>query len=110
MSSVKRNLKIEGDLDIFVVENEDELDGELSFWKEILIHGDPVGLKSFANLLIEIANTNQETLSDEVLPDGERKHVKLKPGFELSKSSDEVIIGRLDAKKTGTYYKRFVSK
>lgn len=35
MSSVKRNLKIEGDLDIFVVENEDELDGELSFWKEI---------------------------------------------------------------------------
>lgn len=110
MSGVKRTLKIEGDLDIFVVENEDDLDGELSSWKEVLIHGDPVGLKSFANLLIEIANTNQEILSDDVLPNGEREHVKLKPGFELSKSSDEVIVGRLDAKKTGAYYQRFISK
>lgn len=43
--------EITGHLDIFVTENEDELNGDKTQWKEILIHGDPVGLKSLAKLL-----------------------------------------------------------
>lgn len=107
---IKEKSKITGNLDIFVIHNEDEFEGEISNWDEVLIHGDPAGLKSLANLLIEIADCNQDKIDDEQLPIGERKHIKLRPGFELSKSSDEVIVGRLDAKKTGEYYDRFVSK
>lgn len=102
--------KITGNLDIFVAHYGDEFEGEVSNWDEVLIHGDPAGLKSFANLLIDIANMNQDKIDDKQLPIGERQHIKLRPGFELSKSSDEVIVGRLDAKKTGKYYDRFISK
>ena len=35
-------------------------------WKEVLIHGDPEGLRSLARLLIKIAETNQEKM--ETLP------------------------------------------
>lgn len=109
-TKIKGGSKITGNLDIFVVHNEDEFEGEISNWDEILIHGDPAGLKSFANLLIEIADFNQDKIDDEKLPVGERQHIKLRPGFEISKSSDEVIVGRLDAKKTGEYYDRFIAK
>ena len=104
------NIKIKGNLDIFVIHNTDEFEGEISEWDEVLIHGDPTGLKSFANLLIDIANFNQDMIDDKELPIGERQHIKLRPGLELSKSSTEVIVGRLDAKKTGKYYDRFISK
>lgn len=36
--------KILGNLDILVVHNEDEFEGKISTWEEILIHGDPAGL------------------------------------------------------------------
>lgn len=35
----KYKTEISGHLDIFVSENEDELDGEKMKWKEVLIHG-----------------------------------------------------------------------
>ena len=70
----------------------------------------PEGLKSFAKLLMEIANLNQEKVDDKYLPIGAREHYHLRPGIELSKSSEQVIVGRLDAKGTGNYYKRYIPK
>lgn len=102
--------EIEGELDIFISRNEDEYDGETTTWDEILIHGNPEGLKSLAKLLLEIANLNQENVEDKYLPVGAREHYHLRPGIELSKSSIEVIVGRLDAKGTKNFYDRYISK
>jgi hypothetical protein len=100
--------EITGNLDIIITEHEDELDGGKMQWKEILIHGDPKGLKSFAKLLIKLADLNQENVDG--LPPGARAHIHLRPKLELSNSSEMVIVGRLDAKGTGAYYNSFISK
>ena len=106
--------EIEGELDIFVSSNEDEDededDGKISKWNEILIHGNPEGLKSLAKLLIEIAELDQDEVEDKYLPIGAREHFHLTPNIELSKSSDRVIVGRLDAKGTNAFYTRFIPK
>lgn len=102
--------EIEGELDIFVSHNEDDEDGEITKWNEILIHGNPEGLRSLAKLLIEIANLNQDEVEDKYLPIGAREHYHLTPNIELSKSSDRVIVGRLDAKGTGSFYDKYISK
>jgi hypothetical protein len=106
---IKSN-EIEGELDIFVSHNEDEDDGVITKWNEILIHGNPEGLKSLAKLLLEIAELNQEEVEEKYLPIGAREHYHLTPNIELSKSSNSVIIGRLDAKGTSEYYSRFKPK
>ena len=92
--------EIEGHLDIFISNNK----------TEILIHGNPEGLKSLAKLLIEIAELNQENVDNKDLPIGAREHYDLRPNIELSKSSVEVIVGRLDAKGNGEFYNRFIPK
>lgn len=102
--------EIEGDLDIFVAHNEEENNGVITKRDEVLIHGNPEGLKSLAKLLLEIAELNQEEVEDKYLPNGSREHYHLMPNIELSKSSNSVIIGRLDAKGTREYYERFVPK
>jgi hypothetical protein len=101
-------LILNGHLDIIVTENKDSLDGELMEWQEILIHGDPEGLKSFAKLLIDLADKNQEINNE--LPIGAREHVHLRPNLEISKSSLDVIVGRLDAKGNGDFYDRYKPK
>lgn len=102
--------EIQGELDIFISHNEDEFEGETTCRDEVLIHGNPEGLKSLAKLLLELAELKQEDVEDEYLPIGAREHYHLRPGIELSKSSIEVIVGRLDAKGTGNFYNRFISK
>ena len=98
---------INGQLDIIVTKNEDEFEGTKEYWDEVLIHGDPEGLRSLAELLLQLANLNQDdNLS---LPLGAREHLHLRPKFELSKSSVPVIVGRLDAKGSGDFYNHFVS-
>ena len=104
----KYKSEILGHLDILVTENEDELDGEKMKWKEILIHGDPEGLRSFARLLIKLADTNQDNI--DVLPIGAREHVHLRPKFDLAKSSEGVVVGRLDAKGTGKFYEKYIER
>ena len=104
----KYKSEITGHLDIIVTENEDELDDEKMEWKEILIHGDPEGLKSLARLFITLADLDQENVVG--LPVGAREHVHLRPKFNLSKSSVEVIIGQLDAKGTSAFYGKYISK
>ena len=102
----KYSLKIRGNLDIFSAQNEDEYDGEITKWREILIHGDPEGLRSLAQMLIKIADINQDDIAG--LPIGAREHIHLQPENDLSSSSDRVIIGRLDAKGTGLFYDRYI--
>jgi hypothetical protein len=97
---------ITGNLDIFIVQNEEGCDGEIIKWQDILIHGDPEGLKSLATLLIKLADANQNDIND--LPTGARHHVHLRPTYDVSNSSENVIIGRLDAKGTGAFYDRYI--
>jgi hypothetical protein len=99
---------IAGNLDIFIIQNEDEFEGNIQYWDDILIHGDPEGLRSLANLLLKLADLDQGTILG--LPVGAREHYHLKPKFDLSNSSDQVIIGRLDARGTGAFYDRYVPK
>ncbi|MBS7564260.1 hypothetical protein KHS38_07570 [Mucilaginibacter sp. Bleaf8] len=101
-------LELIGHLDIFVANKEDECDGETEKWQDVLIHGDPEGLKSFARLLMKIADINQDSI--EMLPVGAREHIHLQPDLDISKSSVNVIVGRIDAKGTGAFYDRYVSK
>jgi hypothetical protein len=106
-----RGHEIEGHLDIFISETEEEMEGDEPIkWKEVLINGDPEGLISFAKLLLKMAQLNQEMVEDKFLPVGAREHYHLRPGIELSKSSTEAIVGRLDAKGTGDFYKSYVPK
>ena len=99
---------IAGHLDILVTHNEDEYEGVKESWNEVLIHGDPEGLRSFANLLLQLANIDQE--HNDKLPVGAREHVHLRPNWELAASSVEVIVGRLDAKGTGAFYDAYEQK
>src|ERR1700710_1957728 len=103
-----RGGEIKGHLDIIVTDNEDEFEGEITKWQEILIHGDPEGLRSFAKLLMKIADLDQEKETD--FPIGAREHYHLRPNRELSKSSVMAIVGRLDAKGTGRFYANYVAK
>ena len=99
---------ISGNLDIIIIQNEDEHDGEIEKWQQVLIHGDPEGLKSLATLLMKLADTDQNGIVD--LPIGAREHIHLEPKRDLSSSSDRVIIGRLDGKGTGAFYDRYIPK
>jgi hypothetical protein len=102
--------EIQGVLDIFVSRSEAEENGEIAEANEILIHGNPDGLRSLAKLLLEIAELDQEAMDDKYLPVGAREHYLLRPGLELSASSDQVIMGRIDAKTTGEFYARYIAK
>ena len=62
--------EIAGILDVFVSHNEAEENGEIVKWDEVLIHGNPEGLKSLAKLLLEIAELNQEDVPHDDLPVG----------------------------------------
>jgi len=104
----KHKSEITGHLDIFVADNEDEFEGEITKWQDILIHGDPEGLKSFARLLTRLADLNQEEIT--ALPIGAREHVHLQPDCDISKSSVNVIVGGIDAKGTGAFFDRYIAK
>jgi hypothetical protein len=100
--------EITGHLDLFAADNEEEIEGKVLKWQTILIHGDPAGLRSFAHLLLRLADAQQE--ENLALPVGAREHVSLRPDLDLSHSSIEVVVGRLDAKGTGAFYDRYMAK
>jgi hypothetical protein len=104
----KYKSEISGHLDIFIADKEDEFEGKILKWQDILIHGDPEGLKSFAKLLMRIADLNQDDSTG--LPIDAREHIHLRPNYDISKSSTEVIIGRIDAKGTGVFYDRYIAR
>jgi hypothetical protein len=77
---------ITGHLDLFVDHDEEEVQGERQNGQTILIHGDSEGLRSFAQLLLRLADLQQEEL----------------PALPLG--------ARLDAKGTGDFYDRYQAK
>jgi len=99
---------ITGHVDIIIDTKEDEWEGKIEKRNEVLIHGDPEGLRSLAKLLLNLADVDQNSITD--LPVGAREHVHLRPKLELSDSSIQVIVGRLDAKGTGAFYDRYAPK
>ncbi len=103
--------EIDGHLDICISHQEDEFEGVIEKWDEVLIHGDPEGLRSFAKLLLELADLNQEGVDDKYLPVGAREHYHLGRNIELSNTSVfQVTVGRLDAKGTGEFYEGYRPK
>lgn len=104
----KYRSEIAGHLEICVDNKEEEFEGEIHKWQDVLIHGDPEGLRSFANLLIKIADLDQDKIVD--LPIGAKEHIHLRPKWDISKSSVEVVVGRLDAKGTGVFYSGYIAK
>ncbi len=99
---------IEGHLDIIVADYEEEYNGITERWNEVMIHGDPEGLRSLAKLLLKLADFDQE--NSKALPVDAREHEHLRPKFDLSMSSAAVVIGRLDAKGTGEFYRSYIPK
>lgn len=99
---------ITGSLDIVIDAHEDDTGDGTREWQDILIHGDPEGLRSLAKVLLRIADLDQNDVAD--LPVGAREHIHLRPKIDLSSSSRQVIIGRLDAKGTGAFYKGYFPK
>ena len=64
----------------------------------VIIVGDPDGLRYLAKLLNHIADIDQDKNDD---PIGERAHIHIHPEFQLGDHSCEVEICRADAKGTG---------
>jgi hypothetical protein len=104
----KYKTKISGNLDILIDDHEDDGDGEIVKRRDILIHGDPEGLRSLATLLLKLADMDQNDI--DYLPIGAREHIHLRPKLDLSNSSEQLIVGRLDAKGTGAFYDSFIPK
>ena len=104
----KNKSEITGNLDILVDNQKDEENGEILEWQDVIINGDPEGLRSFANFLLKIADLNQNEIKELLIGTGE--HFHLRPRFDLSNSSVQTIVGRLDAKGTGNFYKSFIPR
>lgn len=75
--------------------------------QRIVVAGDPAGLRSLAELLTWLADLDQESMAH--LPEGERAHVHLYPGSQISGNSTELELCRLDAKGTGAFPRGFES-
>jgi len=97
-----------GHVDITVANEEEEFEGKVTTWQEVMIHGDPDGLRSLSRILLELADNNQEEMKG--LPVGAREHYHLSPSIDISKSSAHLLIGRLDAKGTGDFYGAYIEK
>jgi hypothetical protein len=68
----------------------------------VSIYGTPEGLKTLASKLVEIADTDQEKLDAVSLPIGEGLHMHYTLNAPEGKKLPGFIIGRLDAKGTGS--------
>jgi hypothetical protein len=94
MAMKKTNLKLpenKGKLDIFLKNDEDDA-------PEIMIIGNPDGLRYLSELLKSLADYDQDRRN---LPKGEREHIHLHANYQLGRHSCEVEVCRADAKGTG---------
>ncbi len=62
---------------------------------EVVIQGDPEGLRSLAAVLCALADIDQTRLAD-LPPSGSREHLHLNAGRHLGENSARLILGRLD--------------
>lgn len=90
------------------------IEGNLEISKNrtgVFIGGDPDGLRSLAQLLVWLANVDQETYP--TMPDGAWCHVHLHANDpveafnSLTPVSTQAILSRLDAKGTGDFPERY---
>lgn len=100
--------EIDGHLEIRVVKNSvtESIDETLS----VHINGDRNGLKSLAEYLLYLAELDQEEVDDKLLPIGASEHGNLRPNIELSQTSNETTVGRLDRKGISELPTWYVSK
>ncbi|HEX7470637.1 MAG TPA: hypothetical protein VF437_07895, partial [Verrucomicrobiae bacterium] len=64
---------------------------------EVIIDGDPQGLRSLAKLCLALANVDQKKIKG--LPDqGAREHIHLNPGTHLGNNSIRLVLGRAEDK------------
>lgn len=70
----------------------------------IFIGGDPEGLKSLAEMLLMLADADQEAM---YMTPGTREHVHLHPKIHLSRHSLDTELCRLDAAGTGEFPQYF---
>jgi hypothetical protein len=62
---------------------------------EVVIQGDPEGLRSLAAVLCALAEIDQTRLAD-LPPEGAHEHLHLEIGRHLGENSARLIVGRLD--------------
>lgn len=100
-TNISSHCDFSGHLEIRVIREHasEPIDPSLS----IHINGNPKGLTSLANLLLELANLDQNKIDKKELPKGARSHHHFSPNVHLSQSSNETTIGRLDIKGTDTF-------
>ncbi len=94
MAMIKFNLKLpenKGKLDIYSKTDEDNI-------PEVIIIGDPDGLRYLSGVLKELADYDQDSRNS---PEGTREHVHLHKKCQLGKQSCEVEVCRADTKGTG---------
>ncbi|MDB2685917.1 hypothetical protein N9Y42_01790 [Mariniblastus sp.] len=66
------------------------------------IYGDAKGLKCLAMKLLALAELDQSNTTSSQLPDGEGFHVHLNCKLSRAKSSQNLVIGRIDSKGDGS--------
>ena len=100
--------EIDGHLEIRVIKDSvtEPIDEDFS----IHINGDRNGLKSLAEYLLYLAELDQDEVDDNLLPLGASEHGNLRPNIELSKTSNETIVGRLDKKGHTDFPTWYVAK
>jgi hypothetical protein len=64
----------------------------------VCLYGDPEGLRTLAEKLIQLADLEQQQLPAASLPDSEGFHLHLKKDTHLDPLSYDLDLGRLDAK------------
>jgi len=102
--------EIQGELDIFVSHSQEGNHYQSVTGNEILIHGNPEGLRSLAKLLLEIAELNQEAVEDKFLPVGARELIIYERELNYQKAQTKLLLADLRPKEqvlftTGLYQK-----
>ena len=63
---------------------------------EVIIDGDPQGLRYLAKICLALADVDQKKIRD--LPQFAREHLHLDPGIQLGENSARLILGRAENK------------
>ena len=82
-----------------------KIDGEVhidGYDQTVTIYGDRKGLKHLAEKLLALAELDQDKTIPSQLPDSEGFHIHLDCNFSRAKTSQELVIGRIDSKGDGS--------
>ena len=99
MNSNEPNIK--GNLEISIVPDPHD-----AWPQSVFIGGDPEGLRSLAEMLLWLAELDQDTALE--VSNETREHIHLTPNVVLSRNSVPAEVCRLDAKETGEFPTTFM--